>query len=162
MGLLKRLLLGRPDGLRASLRRKSGGKPADQAPRPPSSLAPREPGVVAGGSAPKEPPKDVNPPEGYEVVLHKDGLQPGELTEIIIGGTAVAMCNVDGEFFAMTNVCPHAGGPIGDGTLESHTVTCPYHGWSYDVRDGACAVNKDVTLKTYPVHVEGDAVCVKL
>lgn len=96
------------------------------------------------------------------MALAKTALRPGEVTEVIVAGTAVAVCNVNGTFFAVSNVCPHAGGPIGDGTLEEHKVTCPYHGWSYDVRDGRCFVNKDVTLPRYDVQVIGDEVFVRV
>jgi nitrite reductase/ring-hydroxylating ferredoxin subunit len=46
--------------------------------------------------------------------------------------------------------------------MDGFTVTCPYHGWSYDVRDGTCFVSPDARLPTWPVRVVGDAVCVRL
>lgn len=161
-GVVKAVVLGRPDGVRAKLRavlRDFAG--AAKAPDRGPDVAAGS-GVVAGGKKPTEPPKGVTPPEGFEVVLHKGALAPGEITEVILGGTAVAICNAGGEFYAVSNTCPHAGGPIGDGKLDGHTVTCPYHGWSFDVRDGKCFVNPDVTLPTFPTQVVGDAVCVKL
>lgn len=160
--VLRWLVLGRRQGVRSRLRRRLfGGGSAPAEPERAGAPAPA-PGVVAGGAAAKEPPKNVTPPDGFEVVLHREALAPGEITEVIVAGTAIAVANVDGSFFATSNVCPHAGGPIGDGKLDSHTVTCPYHGWSFDVRDGRCFVNADVTLATYPVRVVGDAVCVRL
>lgn len=171
MGLLKTLVWGREKGLRARIRCKlrrlvrsafQGGDDggAERVPFD-AELAPGGSGVVAGGANAQEPPRDVTPPEGFEVVLHQDALAPGELTEVIIGGTAIAVCNVDGAFHAVSSVCPHAGGPLGDGVLEDHTLTCPYHGWSFDVRDGACSVNPEVTLPVFEVVVHRDAVCVK-
>jgi nitrite reductase/ring-hydroxylating ferredoxin subunit len=164
MGMLKAVVLGRPNGIRAKIRAKIWALVRPPAPNA-APAAPREAqggGVVAGGSRPSEPPKGVTPPEGFEVVLHRDALKPGEITEVILGGTAVAICNVEGSFFAVSNTCPHAGGPIGDGKLSGHTVTCPYHGWTYDVRDGKCFVNPDVTLPVFPTRVVGDAVCVQV
>jgi nitrite reductase (NADH) small subunit/3-phenylpropionate/trans-cinnamate dioxygenase ferredoxin subunit len=162
-GLLRLLLLGRRHGTRARLRRRFGlgwmdeaTGPRDAEPRPTTPA----PGVVAGGRAAREAPKGVTPPDGFEVALHKDALAPGEITEVIVAGRAVAVCNVQGTFYAVSSTCAHAGGPIGDGKLEGHTVTCPYHGWSYDVRDGTCFVNAEVRLPTYEVRVVGDAVCV--
>jgi nitrite reductase/ring-hydroxylating ferredoxin subunit len=135
--------------------------PQAESPPPPAPISPST-GVVAGGKKAKEPPKAVTPPDGFEVVLHKDSLSPGEITEVIIAGTAIALCNVEGRFYAVSNTCPHAGGPIGEGKLEGATVACPYHGWTYDVRDGRCFVQEDIKLPTYEVRVVGDAVCVRL
>ena len=108
-----------------------GGGGSDTSPNA-SYSAPSEPvvniGVTAGGANAVEPPKDVTPPDGFEVVLHKDALSPGEVTEVIIGGTAIAIANVDGEFHALSNACPHAGGPLGEGQLEGSLLRCPYHG----------------------------------
>jgi nitrite reductase/ring-hydroxylating ferredoxin subunit len=163
--IVRRLLFGRREGYRARLRRRftGGGAPAPRSGSDGAAEASSSSGVAAGGrSANKEPPKGVTPPEGFEVVLHRDGLAPGQVTEVIIAGTAVAVARVEGAFFAMSNTCPHAGGPIGDGTMKGFTVTCPYHGWSYDVRDGKCFVNAEVRLPTYEVAVVGDAVCVRL
>jgi nitrite reductase/ring-hydroxylating ferredoxin subunit len=107
-----------------------------------------------------EAPREVTPPEGFEVVLHTSALQDGEIVEVIVAGTALAIARVHGEFFATSNACTHAGGPIGDGTLDEYQVQCPYHGWTFDVRDGACAVDADEPLDSYRVVVVGDAVCV--
>lgn len=178
VGLLRDLVLGRPDGQRARLRRllglggqdggasgsgTAGGGGAGRPPSPPAAGWGKEPAAAepALGLSP-EAPKDVTPPEGFEVVLHKDALPAGQVVEIIIGGTAIAVANVGGAFHAMTNTCPHAGGPLGEGTLDGHDLTCPYHGWTFDVATGACKTNPDVVLRRYDVVVEKDAVCVRL
>ncbi|MCB9778978.1 MAG: Rieske 2Fe-2S domain-containing protein [Alphaproteobacteria bacterium] len=96
------------------------------------------------------------------MVLHKDALAAGSVVEIIIGGTAVAVANVDGTFYATTNTCPHADGPLGEGSLDGRILTCPYHGWAFDVADGACKTNPDVKIETYDVQVVDTAVCVRI
>ncbi len=169
MSLLKSLLRGRPDGLRARLKRSIGGA---QAPRAAGGSPGSSSGAAGWAGAPAsgekalhlspEAPKDVTPPEGYEVVLHKDALKDGKIVEIIIGGTAIAVANADGCFHALANTCPHAGGPLGEGSLEGSSLTCPYHGWVFDVRTGACQTNPGFSVKRYEVVVEQDAVCVKL
>lgn len=166
MALLKTLLLGRPNGIRRSLAARFGlAKPS--APEAPSAGT-----ASSGGRAPepaeralglrKEAPKDVTPPDGYEVVLHKEALDPGKIIEIIIGGTAIAVANVDGTYHAISNACAHADGPLGEGSLDGCVVTCPYHGWQFDVRDGACKTHPNAKVRTYPVQIVGDAVCVQL
>lgn len=167
MGLLKTLVVGRPDGLRSRVRSAFTGKgaPASNGMGSSSSGAPSSPSYDPAEKSlglRHEPPRDVTPPDGYEVILHKDALDPGRIIEIIIGGTAIAVANVDGTYFALSNACAHAEGPLGEGSLNGHIVTCPYHGWQYDVRDGGCKTTADVKVATYPVKVVGDAVCVRL
>jgi nitrite reductase/ring-hydroxylating ferredoxin subunit len=163
VGLLNTLLLGRPNGLRARLKRRftggssNPGSPASPAPVP----APPRPAEAALGLHP-EAPKDTTPPDGFEVVLHKNALAPGRATEIIIGGTAIAVANVDGNFKACSNTCPHADGPLGEGTLSGNILTCPYHGWEFDLDTGACLTNASVKVPLHEVRVVQDAVCVKI
>lgn len=168
MGLLKTIVLGRPNGIRRTLAGKLGlgatGASAEGRAAPSNGGHPsedHEPAERALGLR-KEAPKDVTPPDGYEVVLHKDALDPGKIIEIIIGGTAIAVANVDGAYFAISNTCAHADGPLGEGSLSGSIVTCPYHGWQYDVRDGACKTHANAKVSTYPVQVVGNAVCVRL
>ena len=163
---VKIVLFGRENGMRARIRCGIfGGSSEDtspgssySAPRPDEQPAPAEASL---GLQP-EPPRDVNPPDGFEVVLHKDALPVGKVTEIIIGGKAIAVANVDGVFHACTNTCPHAEGPLGEGTLEGGLLTCPYHGWQFNLAEGTCVTNADVDLPIYEVQIVGDAVCVRL
>jgi len=53
-------------------------------------------------------------------------------------GKEVALFKVGGEIFALENLCPHMGGPLGEGELEGSCLTCPWHGWQFDVRSGVC------------------------
>lgn len=170
LNLIKTLLLGRPAGLRRRFRETILGRPVGRAGSPEasagrSSMAPGGSGVEAAEkslSLKLEPPRDVTPPDGYEVVLHKNALEQGRIIEIIIGGTAIAVANVAGTYYAISNSCAHAEGPLGEGTLDGSLVACPYHGWQYDVRDGKCKTNAYASVATYPVQIVGDAVCVKL
>ena len=61
---------------------------------------------------------------------------PGTAIERVAGGRVVALFNVDGIFYALDGVCPHQGGPLGKGELTGPIVTCPWHGWQFDVRSG--------------------------
>lgn len=53
-------------------------------------------------------------------------------------GREIALFNLEGEIFALENVCPHMGGPLGEGEIEEDCVTCPWHGWEFNIRSGAC------------------------
>ena len=89
-------------------------------------------------------------------------MPPGRVIEVVAAGQVLALCNVDGTVHAVSGICPHAGGPLGDGTLDGSTLTCPLHGWSFDVRDGRCFVDATTRLPTWDVTVVGDAVCVRV
>lgn len=79
-----------------------------------------------------------------------------------VNGQSVAVFNVEGSYYAIDNTCLHRGGPLGEGELEGEVVTCPWHGWEYNVKTGACINNPSVCLKSYPVLVEGSELKVKL
>ena len=89
-------------------------------------------------------------------------LKPGENKIVYVNGTEVALFNVDGEFFAISNVCSHRGGPLGEGFLESDVVTCPWHGWRYNVRTGQNLTIPTAKVATYNVKVEGSEISVSL
>ena len=85
---------------------------------------------------------------------------PGSARVVVVQGVPVALFNVAGRFHAVSNVCLHRGGPIGEGSLDGSVVTCPLHGWEYDVRTGENTTNPVARLRTFPVHLEGDEVFV--
>ena len=62
---------------------------------------------------------------------------PGEARAVDAGGRMLALFNVGGKFYAIDNTCVHRGGPLAEGALEDTIVTCPWHGWQYDVTSGA-------------------------
>jgi len=77
-------------------------------------------------------------------------------------GRPVAVYNVDGTFYATDNTCIHRGGPLGEGTLTGELITCPWHGWRFDVKTGCLAVDENTKVATFEVTVEGDDVYVTL
>ena len=79
-----------------------------------------------------------------------------------LGETSVALFNVDGKFYAMQNICIHRGGPLGEGSLDSGRVTCPWHAWEFDVKTGACLTMQGSQLKTYPTKVQNGEVFVEI
>ena len=89
-------------------------------------------------------------------------LPTGALIEVEHGEKIVALCNVEGEIRAMSGVCPHQGGPLGEGMLNGSLVTCPWHMWEFDSGTGVCAFSSEVTIPTYAVRVEADSVLVNM
>ena len=90
-------------------------------------------------------------------------LAPGEVVVARSGYQEFAVCNVDGRLHAVSNRCPHQGGDLGEGYLEGACLSCPLHGWAFDVRTGAAAyVNQPGTLRVYPVKLEAGCVWVEI
>ena len=89
-------------------------------------------------------------------------LKPGESKVVDVNGEQVALFNVDGEFFAINNTCMHRGGPLGEGFLEGDVVTCPWHGWKYNVKTGNSAMIPNQKVPAYQVKVENSEVFVSL
>jgi nitrite reductase (NADH) small subunit len=89
-------------------------------------------------------------------------VKSGQGIVVEVNGKTLAVFNVDGAFHAIDNTCIHRGGPLGEGDLEGSVVTCPWHGWQYDVTTGACVANPSAKVERYEVKVEGTDVKVLL
>ena len=92
----------------------------------------------------------------------KDEVPPETIREFQLDGKTVAVANVDGKLFAINNVCLHRGGPLGQGDMEGKVVTCPWHGWQYDVTTGKLMTNPAVGVEIYPVELRGDDIFVDI
>lgn len=87
---------------------------------------------------------------------------PGTALECVAADRIVALFNVNGEFFALDGICPHQGGPLGRGKLEGCIVTCPWHGWQFDVVTGQHQTSKSLVHPHFATKVEGGDVWVQL
>ena len=86
----------------------------------------------------------------------------GSIKEVLVGGTPLALANVDGTFYAISNACLHRGGPLGQGQLEGSVVTCPWHGWQFDVKTGKAVMNPNAGVGCIRTEVQGDEIYVEL
>jgi nitrite reductase (NADH) small subunit len=94
--------------------------------------------------------------------LELSELPVGACREVLVAGKAIAVCNLDGQVFAISNVCVHRGGPLGQGTLVGGVLFCPWHAWGYDVTTGTSDVNPDLRVQKFEVKVEAGCVLVKI
>jgi nitrite reductase/ring-hydroxylating ferredoxin subunit/ferredoxin-thioredoxin reductase catalytic subunit len=79
-------------------------------------------------------------------------LADGDVRRVKIGKRDIAVVRTMGSFYALSNLCRHAFGPLGEGFVDGYMLICPWHGWVYDMRDGTTDhPNADVV--TYPVTV---------
>jgi 3-phenylpropionate/trans-cinnamate dioxygenase ferredoxin subunit len=80
---------------------------------------------------------------------------PGQVRVYDLEGRRIALCNVDGAFYAIDDVCTHDGGPLDQGELEGYQIECPRHGARFDVRTGrALTLPAVMPVRSYPVQVE--------
>ncbi len=89
-------------------------------------------------------------------------VKPGKGKVVKANGKELALFNVEGKFHAISNACAHRGGPLGEGSLDGNTVTCPWHGWKYDVKTGVCAVQASIKVQSFKTKVDGDKVLVEV
>jgi nitrite reductase (NADH) small subunit len=87
---------------------------------------------------------------------------PGTAGEYVAGERIVALFNVGGAFYALDGICPHQGGPLGKGSLSGCIVTCPWHGFQFDVTTGQHQTSQSLVHLRFPVKVEADAVWVDI
>jgi nitrite reductase/ring-hydroxylating ferredoxin subunit len=99
---------------------------------------------------------------GFVKLATIDELPPGAAKEVEHEGRIYALFNVGGKICAIDGICPHQGGPLADGPLEGSTVTCPWHGWQFDVCTGATPLGKKIKQPVFEVKVEGEDVLVNV
>lgn len=99
----------------------------------------------------------------YVRVAHVAEVAEGTAVPVQVGGREVALFHVEGAFYALRNRCPHQGGPLCEGHLQSGgeipTVTCPWHAWTFKLTDGKMLAGFSL-VDTYEVRVEDGQVAV--
>ncbi len=101
-------------------------------------------------------------------VADLDELPPGRVMTVTAGVHSMALTNIDGEYTAMDNRCPHQGGPLGEGSIEIGAqgecwLRCPWHGWDFDPKTGRPPGGHEDSGQTlYPIEVRDDGIYVGL
>lgn len=88
-------------------------------------------------------------------------LSDGDCRSVQAAGRAVAVVNLQGEFHALDDRCPHEGAPLGQGFVIGESIICPWHAWEFEVRTGLCR-RKRQCVQTYRTSIEGDWVMVEV
>ena len=93
-----------------------------------------------------------------------DEVPEGTLAAFAVAGVTwpVLATRLDGEIVATAGVCPHEDVGLADGDLDGACLTCPGHGYQFDIRTGACAHDSRLTLRRYRVSIVGDEVWIDL
>ena len=95
----------------------------------------------------------------FVTVAQVEDIAPGSVAAVEAGDEAIALVNLDGEFYALQGACLHLKGPLGEGVLDAqHYLTCPWHGWKYDVETGKNDFDLAIQTRTFEVRVENGEV----
>ena len=91
----------------------------------------------------------------WQLVAESSRLPEGEALEVVVGQDVVAIFRHENQLYAIDGMCAHQGGPLAKGHVANGCVTCPWHGWQYELRNGFNAVTCRPMLRTFEVREEG-------
>ncbi len=96
---------------------------------------------------------------GWQEVAKIDDLAPGQMMYVEVGEDPVVLINLDGEFFALSDICTHQDASLSDGEIVGDEIECPLHGGAFEIRTGQPASFPVVVpVETYKVRVIGETV----
>lgn len=98
--------------------------------------------------------------EGFIKVGLVSDIRPGQGMSYNVGEKIVGVFNVDDRFYAINDLCPHAGASLSAGHLDGCVVACPWHGWRFDVTDGTWCDNRKLKVDRYEVRLVDDEIWV--
>ena len=100
--------------------------------------------------------------ESFVTVAKVGAIPEGEGATFSVGGRLVAVFYVDGNYYAIDDVCPHMGASLSGGHVEGKIVTCPWHAWHFCITDGTWTDNPKLKVDSFEVRVVGDEIQVRL
>ena len=100
--------------------------------------------------------------DGFVRVAAVDELREDGGIQRTVDDREVGLFKLDGEVCAIDGICPHVGGPLGEGCGDGGTVSCPLHGWPFDLRTGQCTTNPRAKVDCFETKVEAGEVFVRL
>ena len=100
-------------------------------------------------------------PDGFVRVAKVDELSPGQMKWVAVNGERLVLANVEGVFYAISDVCGHRNAPLSRGKLQGYVIECPLHFAQFDIRTGELISGPvSMAVPVYEVRVEDDTVCV--
>jgi nitrite reductase (NADH) small subunit len=86
----------------------------------------------------------------------------GTSQEIVVGCHVIAVFNTESGMYAVDGMCAHQGGPLANGKVAGCVITCPWHGWQYDLQTGQHLTAKSVRLQSFAVKIENGEVLIEV
>ena len=100
---------------------------------------------------PDSPDREESPGQWHEVAS-SDAITDGSAIEVVLRGEVLAIFRHGGNLYAIDGMCAHQGGPLAEGRVEGGCVTCPWHGWQYELATGVQTINRQPLQKTYQIR----------
>jgi len=82
--------------------------------------------------------------------------------DVLVGDTPYAICNVGGKITALYGICPHRGGPLGQGAINGQNVVCPWHAWEWNCATGANDMDESKKVAVCDLKIEGGEILLNL
>jgi len=98
----------------------------------------------------------------FQQVCMLSDLQEGQGSEFLVGSQILAIFRIRSNVFAVDGFCAHQGGPIAKGKLQGSCITCPWHGWQYDITSGIHLLSNKRMLACFATEVRADEVWVDI
>ena len=95
-------------------------------------------------------------------VASDNDIAEGKAVEVVVGAQILAIFRSGGELFALDGMCAHQGGPIAEGVVQGGCVTCPWHGWQYELATGIQTINRQPLQATFEVRQRDGIIEVKV
>ena len=107
-------------------------------------------------------PVEVSKPFQQLKVAGPEEIVEGGTKIVTVEGRSIAVFRIKNQYFAIANQCLHRGGPLGEGEVRNYEVTCPWHGWKFNLSDGSFALIPTLKVKTYVVQENADGVFIQV
>jgi glycine betaine catabolism B len=100
--------------------------------------------------------------DDFVIVANTKDILPSQMKEVQADGQNICIANIEGNYYAINNICTHEGGPLADGTLQGYEVECPWHGSKFDIRTGELTnPPANEPEPAYEVKVDGNNILVR-
>ncbi|MDP4012415.1 MAG: nitrite reductase small subunit NirD [Candidatus Nanoarchaeia archaeon] len=97
----------------------------------------------------------------YHKICHTNDVEEGHGKKFVVEGQEIAVFKIENKFYAIGNICSHAGGDLSEGIVENKEVTCPLHAWKFSLEDGSCKMFDGAPgVKNYQIVSESGEVLV--
>ena len=100
--------------------------------------------------------------DDFVVAIGENEIKEDSMKLVNVVGRSILLVRHSGQVFGVSNRCPHMGCSLANGRLKEFVVTCPCHGWSFDVRNGQYQTAKEITLTSYECKIENGKIYVKI
>lgn len=99
----------------------------------------------------------------FQKIGNKNEIENGAMKSFTVAGKQIAVANIEGQYFAIDEICSHAHCSLADGFVDGQTVICPCHGSTFDLTNGrVMSLPAIVDVASYQVKVEGDDILVQV